>query len=439
MATTAVFILFFAALLLAVTHNVTLVWPLAFGLAGFVLLALRRGHPFPAVARMMLDGASRSLIVIKIFVLIGAITAVWRACGTVPLIVYHGIAVIHPQYFILSAFLLCCLVSFLLGTSFGTTGTMGIIMIVLARAGGVDADITAGAIIAGAYFGDRCSPMSSSASLVAALTGTELYTNLRNMLASAWLPLALAVAGYALLSPGHPLAAVDDRLAAEISHTFDLSPVVALPALVVLVLAALRVDVKKSMGASILTGLVIGVLVQQHSPADMLRFLVYGYQPATGGFFAGIIGGGGLLSMVNVALIVLLSAAYAGIFAATDLTKDIEAALAAFNRRVGLYAGTLGVGTLSAAFGCNQTLAVILTQQFQGGIYGERRVSPYRLALDLENTVILISPLIPWNIAGAMPAAILSVGSGFLPYAFYLWLVPLTYAFTRRRPVSDWR
>jgi NhaC family Na+:H+ antiporter len=437
LATTAVLVLFFAALLLALTHGVTLVWPLAFGLVCFVLLALRRGHPFLAVVRMARDGAARSLIVIKIFVLIGAITAVWRACGTVPFIVYHGIALIHPDYFILSAFLLCCLVSILLGTSFGTVGTMGIVMIVLARAGGVDIAVAAGAIIAGAYFGDRCSPMSSSASLVAALTGTELYTNLRNMLASTWLPLALAVAGYALLSPGHPLAAVDDRITAEISRTFDLSPVVAAPAVLVLVLAALRVDVKKSMGAGILAGLAIGVLVQHHGPGAMLRFLVFGYESADSGFFAGIIRGGGLISMVNVALIVLLSSAYAGIFAATDLLRDIEAAFAAFNRRVGLYAGTLGIGTLSAAFGCNQTLTVILTHQFQANAYDTRRVSPYRLALDLENTVILISALIPWNIAGAMPAAILAADSAFLPYAFYLWLVPLTYWFTRRLKIAQ--
>ncbi len=437
MATTAVFALFFAALLAALTHGVTLVWPLAFGLACFVLLALRRGHSLPAVARMLRAGAARSLIVIKIFVLIGAITAVWRACGTVPFIVYHGIALIHPQYFILSAFLLCCLVSFLLGTSFGTAGTMGIIMIILARAGGVDIAVAAGAIIAGAYFGDRCSPLSSSASLIAALTGTGLYTNLRNMFASAWLPLALAAAGYALLSPGHPLTAVDDRIAAEISRTFVLSPVVVAPAALVLALAALRVDVEKSMMASILTGLAVGVLIQHHGPGDMLRFLVFGYESADSGFFAAIIRGGGLISMVNVALIVLLSSAYAGIFAATDLLRDIETAFAALNRRVGLYAGTLGIGTLSAAFGCNQTMAVILTHQFQAEAYDRQRVSPYRLALDLENTVILISALIPWNIAGAVPAAILAADSGFIPYAFYLWLVPLTYWFTRRRKIAE--
>jgi Na+:H+ antiporter, NhaC family len=428
-----VFILFFSALLLAVTHNITLVCPLAFGLVCFVLLALRQGHPFSSVTRMMLNGVDRSLIVIKIFIFIGAITAVWRACGTVSFIVYYGISMIHPQFFILSAFVLCCLVSFLLGTSFGTVGTIGIIMMILAKTGGVDVGITAGAIIAGAYFGDRCSPMSSSASLVATLTQTELYTNVRNMFASSWLPLALSVGCYALLSPFHPLNNIDYLMTAEIRKSFNLAPLVVLPALLILILAAFRVNVKQSMGASILAGMIIGVLVQHHSALDMLRYLILGYHTEDSGFFAGIIQGGGLISMLDVSLIVLLSSAYAGIFSETDLLKNIEAVFDSFSQRFGLYASTLAVSILTAAFGCNQTMAVILTQQFQGKAYEKQQVSPYRLALDMENTVILISALIPWNIAGALPVAALSADAGFLPYAFYIWLVPLIYWFTRRQ------
>ncbi|MBP2666886.1 MAG: Na+/H+ antiporter NhaC-like protein, partial [Firmicutes bacterium] len=150
-------------------------------------------------------GSKQSLVVIRIFVLIGAITAVWRACGTIPFIVYHGIGLMNAQYFILSAFLLSAMVSFLLGTSFGTVGTMGVVLMVLAKSGNVDVDVTAGAIIAGAYFGDRCSPMSSSATLVAALTGTQLYLNLGNMLKTSVLPFLLSCFGYVFLSLNNPL------------------------------------------------------------------------------------------------------------------------------------------------------------------------------------------------------------------------------------------
>ena len=119
--------------------------------------------------------------VIDIYLLIGAITALWRSAGTIGFFIYHGLQIITPQMFLLVAFLLTSFISYALGTSFGVVGTVGVILMALARSGGVDAAVTAGTIIAGAYFGDRCSPASSSAALVAAATGTALERNLRRM------------------------------------------------------------------------------------------------------------------------------------------------------------------------------------------------------------------------------------------------------------------
>jgi NhaC family Na+:H+ antiporter len=161
---------------------------------------MRRGYLLKDLLIMMGKGSKKSLVVLKIFVLIGIITAVWRACGTISFIVYYAIAFMSAKYFILSAFLLSCLVSFLLGTSLGTVGTMGIVLMVLAKSGSVDINMAAGAVIAGAYFGDRCSPMSSSASLVAVLTRTNLYVNIKNMIKTSILPFALSIIGYIYLS-----------------------------------------------------------------------------------------------------------------------------------------------------------------------------------------------------------------------------------------------
>ena len=431
------FLFFFCSLLFSLYVKISLLYPLLLGLAAFSISAYFRGYSLPDLLAMMLKGSRQSLLVIRIFVLIGIITAVWRASGTIPFIVYHGIAYLSEQYFVLSAFILSSLMSFLLGTSFGTVGTMGVILMVLARSGQVDTNVAAGAIIAGAYFGDRCSPMSSSANLVAVLTRTRLYLNLANMLKSSVLPFLASCAGYAFFSLRHPLIGEDNPIVAAIPQAFDLNPVALAPALLILALAALRIDVKISMGLSSLAGMAIAVLIQQVSPAELLGYIANGYRLNQAGPLSEVMQGGGLLSMVQVSLIVLISSAYSGLFAGTGLLRDIERAYELISRKVGIYAGTVVTSFATAAFGCNQTLAVMLTHQLTQGAYEKKRLSRYRLALDLENTVIVISALIPWNIAGAVPAAALSADSGFIPYALYLFFVPLANFFTQRASIQE--
>ena len=433
MDTIVVFILFFAALIISIYHGVSLVHPLIFGLVCFILISLRRGFTLIDLGQMILAGAKASLIVLKIFALIGAITAVWRACGTVSFIVYYGIAFMSTQYFILFAFLLSCLVSFLLGTSFGTAGTIGVVLIVLAKSGNVDINTAAGAIIAGAYFGDRCSPMSSSANLVAVLTGTELYVNIKNMFKTSIIPFGLAIIGYAVLSHWNPLVFYGTQVGDEILQAFDIGAVVVLPAVIVLLAAALKIDVKLSMGISILSGMLIGIFIQHQTLLEMLRYIVVGYTMEGSGTLAGIIQGGGLYSIMTVALIVLISSVYSGIFAGTGLLREVEQFAERLSRRIGVYPATILTSIASASFACSQTLAVMLTHQFTNKVYEKQRLSNYRLAIDLENTVIVISALIPWNIAGAALAAALSADYGYIFYAYYLFLVPLTNLFTKNQ------
>lgn len=437
MATVAVFIFFFISLIFSIYKDVSIIYPLLLGIIGFTLVSLRQGYTLNHLLNMMLSGIQKSLIVIKIFVLIGLITAVWRACGTIPFIVYYGMAFMSAKYFILSAFLLCCIVSFLLGTSFGTVGTIGVVLMVLAKSGHVDVNITAGAIIAGAYFGDRCSPMSSSANLVAALTNTKIYTNIINMMQTSIMPLLLSIIGYLYLSYHNPLLFYDNQIGNEIITSFNINIIVLFPALIILLLAAFRVDVKISMSISIVSGILIGLFVQHIAPLQMLNYIATGYSMEKSGFLADIIQGGGLYSMLKVASIVLISSAYSGIFEGTGLLRDIECFFEKLSDKLNVYPALILSSIATASFSCNQTLAVMLTYQFEHKIYQRRGLSNYRLALDMENTVILISALIPWNIAGAVPAATLSADAGFIGYAFYLFLVPLTNLFTRNMILSE--
>lgn len=421
-----VLMLFFTSLLFSIYKGLPILYPLLLGLACFIVISWRRGFMLKSLLNMMLNGLKKSLVVIKIFVLIGVITAVWRACGTISFIVYYAIVFMSAKYFILSAFLLSCLVSFLLGTSFGTIGTIGIVLMVLAKSGNIDPNMAAGAIIAGAYFGDRCSPMSSSANLVASLTNTNLYLNIKNMTKTSIIPFALSIIGYIYLSQYNPLTFYDNQIGNEILLSFNLNAFVLFPAIIILLLAAFRIDVKISMSISIFSGILIGYFVQHIPLYQMLEYIATGYTMDKSGFFANIIQGGGLYSMLNVSLIVLISSTYSGIFEGTGLLNEIEILFERLSQKTTIYCTTLLSSIVMAAFSCNQTLAVMLTHQFAYKSYDQRGLSHYKLAIDLENTVILISALIPWNIAGAFPAAALSVNAKFTMYAFYLFLVPIT-------------
>lgn len=318
-------------------------------------------------------------------------------------------------------FALTGMVSVLLGTSFGSAGTIGLALMIMARGAGVHEQWAAGAIIAGAYVGDRCSPMSSSAHLVAAITGTEIYRNLRHMVITSWGPLVLALMIYGGASLRHPLSVVDNPLLDRIPATFSVHPVTLLPAGLLVALTLWRWPVRRTLGVTLISAIAIALTLQKQSFGAVLRTLIWGlHLPATTEL-DDIFKGGGLWSMTQVCGVVLVSTALAGMLAFNVL----GAWLARWSSQRGRFGGAIVASTLTSAFGCTQTIAILLTQQiiqprdrpFQG--------NQEQLAVDLENSAVVIAPLIPWNIAGLVPTTVLLADPGFIPYAVYLYLVPL--------------
>ena len=174
--------------------NITMIVPIGIGVLLFSFLALKRGWKMRDVARMALSGTEESMIVISVMILIGCLTGLWRISGTISYFLTLGISAIPPGMFILSAFLLSSLMSYAIGTSFGVTATAGVVLISIARAGNVNLLLAGGAIISGVYVGDRGSPAASSASLMAALTKTDLTVNIRKMLKTGFWPFVISCA-----------------------------------------------------------------------------------------------------------------------------------------------------------------------------------------------------------------------------------------------------
>jgi len=429
----AAFAIFSAALMVSVVSGVSIMAPLFLGLCLFAGTALKQGHSPGAVAKMTYRGVKKSIPVLVILVLIGILTAMWHAGGTISLCVYYGLSAINPRFFLLSAFILSCCFSYAIGSCFGTAGTIGVVIMALARSGGVDARIAAGVVLSGAFFGDRCAPVSSSANLVAALTETRLYGNIRNMFRTAFVPMLLSLAAYFFLSFGNPMQGDNAAALAELASAFELEPIMLLPAALILLLPILGVDVRKAMLASILAGAFLSVFARGIALPGLLHIAALGYEPTSDGRFARILAGGGILSMTRALGTVFVASAYAGIFEETGMLNGIRDFMERRCRRVTLYIATMAMSVVTIMFACNQTFSVILTSQFMKDIYDHRGVPREVMAIDLEDSVILIAGLVPWSIAVAMPLALMEADAGSIPYAVFLWLVPLVNLFPPMR------
>ena len=419
------FIISFILLILCVLNGIFVAYPLLASFAIFFVVALRRGNGFREVARLSYEGAKKSATILKIFILIGAITATWMSSGTVAAIVFYGIEFLKPQIFILSAFLICCFVSFLIGTSFGTVGTVGIALMVVARGGGVSPAAAAGAIIAGGYFGDRMSPMSSSANLVGVITETNIYENIKNMFKTSAGPFTLSVIIYFLISLKFQLNNPGNYLNNEILKVFTVNAVVLIPALIMLLFSVFKIDVKISMVISVITAVIISVAVQDYTVTQCLRYMIFGYTTPEAGPLTSIIKGGGIESMLKTALVVFISSAFSGIFEGTGMLDKVLEFMDKARNRFEVYRNVMLSSVVTSAFGCSQSLAVIMTYMLNKNSYLKHGIPKEQAAVDLENTAIVISPLIPWNVALLVPMMNLRADYKCIPFLVYLYVLPL--------------
>jgi NhaC family Na+:H+ antiporter len=416
----------FFVIVFSIYKGIFVGYPLIFGFLIFCFISIKRGFSLKDIINMSFDGGKKSLVVLKIFVLIGAITGIWMASGTVPAIIYYGIKYMNPKFFILYSFIISCIISLLLGSALATVSTVGVALILMAKSTNININIVAGAIIAGAYFGDRCSPMASSANLVANLTKTNLYTNIQNMIKTSILPLILSIAVYFIFSLQKPINFIQNNLSQQIAETYKINIIVLMPAIIILIFSLFKVDVKLSMFISILTASSIAIIFQQYSIKEVLTFLVLGFKLNPSNPLNIILKGGGIISMWKAALVVFISCALSGIFSGTNMFKSIEDILLKAKSRYTLFLYTGITSIITAAFGCNQSIAIILTQHLMNKSYENNEVDNYQLALDLENTAVVLAALIPWNIAAFVPTTAMKVSStGFIPYAVYLYLLPL--------------
>ena len=426
---TAVLIVFAVTLIGSIMAGIPILAALAIGYLIFFAYSLNCGYSAKDIFAMSWKGIKTAKNILLTFLFIGMLTALWRAAGTIPAIVSYCAGLMNPAVMILMAFLLNCLVSVLTGTAFGTAATMGVICMTMAKAVGCNEILAGGAILSGVFFGDRCSPVSTSALLVAELTHTNIFDNIRLMVKTTILPLILTCVFYGVCGIVFPAAGSGNlSLSESFSSVFRLGLIPILPAVVIMVLSLFRVQVRKAMLASIVTALGVCLFWQHTDPSLIVGILVGGYKspdPA----ISSMIDGGGIMSMVRVALIITISSSYSGIFEETGLLNGLKSKMGTVSRKITPFGTILMTSVAAGMVACNQTLATMLVDQ----ICKELEPDPQKFAIDMENSVIVVAPLVPWSIAGAVPLASVSAPLTSIVAAVFLYLLPLWYFGVRLR------
>lgn len=415
----------FLLLMASVQKGIFIGYALFAGLLVFSGLALKKGAGLKEVAASVLRGGRKSFIVIQIFMLIGVVIAVWMEAGTVPAIVYYGLKFLRPETFLLTAFIVSAFVSVLIGSSVGTSGTIGVALILIARSGGMNPAAAAGAVIAGAYFGDRCSPMSSSANLVSSLTRTDIYINVRNMVRTCIVPLIITAAFYLTVSALFPMKSAASGIGPEIGNSFYVGLPVMIPALIIIIFSVFRVNVKYSMVCSIIAAILLGVFLQGQNLASSLGYIVSGYSMDGANPLHNLIRGGGLISMAKTSVVLFIASAMAGLIGDTKMLNCVEALTVRADSRFEVYRNVLITSVFTAAIGCCQAFTIMMTEVLNSKAYDKNGLDDYSRAVDLENTSVLISALVPWNLSLLLPMTILGADYSCVPYLAYIYILPL--------------
>lgn len=416
----SVLVLFAVSLMLCIGFDISILVALVFGFFLFFGYGLYKKHTARAMAAMAFSGIKTVKNILITFILIGIITAVWRICGTIPYIVYHATRFCRPEAMVLITFLLCCLISVLTGTAFGTAATMGVICVTMSTSMGIPLLYSGGAVLAGSFFGDRCSPMSTSALLVSTVTGTDLYRNIGNMVKTSVVPFLIACGVYTFLGFGTAADYDVSEIQNLFAEAFVLHPAALIPAAVIILFSCFRINVKTTMSVSILCGTAVALFIQGVPLSELFHTAVWGFKTENPEV-AALLSGGGVQSMVKVFCIVCLSSCYSGMFNGTGLLEGFRGSLNRLSEKILPFGSIFLTSVITVMVSCNQTLAIMLTQQ----LCVDAEPDPETMASHLENTTVVIAPLIPWSIAGAVPLATVGAPTACILTACYLYLLPV--------------
>ncbi len=414
--------------------------PLAIGLAITAIVGVYLGHTWKSIQDGLFHVINVSLPSVSVLIVVGMIIGVWIASGTVPTLIYYGLVLLSPSVFLAAAMILCAVVSLSLGTSWGTVGTVGLALMGIGEGFGIPAYWTAGAVVSGAFFGDKISPLSDTTNLAPAVTGVGLFDHIRNMMPTTVPAMLIALAiyiwvGFTTIGEGSATFESINAITTGLQEAFWISPLLLLPALLVIGLAIMKYPPIPSLFAGVVVGALLAIVFQGAGLHDTFQYANSGYSIDTGvSEIDSLLNRGGIQSMMWTISLVLIALAFGG---ALERTGCLETIIRSIMQRVRTFAGiqTSAIGTSIATnlVAGDPYLSIALPGRMYAPVYRGMGYSTLNLSRAIEEGGTLMSPLIPWNAGGAFVISALALGVGdgnlenllYIPLAFACWLAPV--------------
>ena len=412
-------------------------------------VAKLNGYKWAYLENAVITTISRAMQAILILMTVGILIGTWIAAGVIPSLIYYGLAIMSPSIFLFAACIICCIVSLVIGTSWGTAGTMGVAFIGIGMGLGINPAMTAGACVSGAYFGDKMSPLSDTTLLAPAIVGgVTVFEHIRYLLWTVTPSLIFALVMYLILGFTRSGGSADMSSVEEIRHamaeTFAISPVMLICPLLVIIIIALKIPALPGLFAGVILGAILGMLYQGIGLGEFLNIMHYGFEyeadPAIFGEelaegLTDLLSRGGMDSMLWTISLVICAMVFGGIMDGTGMLLALATAMLKLAKGTGgVVVVTLLSCMLTNVLTCDQYLSLIIPGRMYRTAFEDRKLKPKVLSRSIEDGGTMTSSLVPWNTCGATMSSFFGVPTPqYAPYAFLNWsssICSAFYAFT---------
>ena len=407
--------------------------------------------PWKKFEEAILDNITSVGTSIVILLLIGAVAGSWMVSGVVPTMIYYGMKVIFPEIFLFASCAISALIAVMTGSSWTTIATIGVALVGIGTAQGYEPGWIAGAIISGAYFGDKVSPLSDTTVLASSSAGTPLFTHIRFMMVTTVPSFAISLTIFLIVSlmHGDSVAMQAADFSNDLKDTFNITPWLLLVPIVTALLIIRKVSAIATLFIAAVVAGVFALIFQPHiigaiasgttpDPASSLSFLdgfkglcitYYGSTAIDTGNAAlnNLVSTRGMTGMLNTIFLIIAASTFGGTLVGSGMLQSLTDALVRFvRRRVAMVTATVGTGIFANMITGDQYLSILLTSSLYKKLYQERGYETKLLSRSVEDSATVVSVLIPWNSCGMTQATVLKVATlEYLPYCFFNIISPL--------------
>ncbi len=413
-------------------------------LAGY--LALRQGKTWDDVFTGVAESIKETAKPILILLMIGALAGGWLISGVIPAFVYYGVQVLDASYFLPAAIVISAIVSLATGSSWNTTATIGLALLGIGTALGFSAPMTAGAVISGAYFGDKMSPLSDTTNLAPGMAGTDLFTHIRYMTYTTVPSILITLIVFTIMGLYTDVGATTGgalNISDAIQERFNITPWLMIVPAITITMLLMKMDAILAILAGAVSGGIFAIIFQPQIVAEVagvteltasaaylgvMKSLGAGATLAEGNeLLEDLLSSGGMGGMLNTIFLIISAMFFGGAMQSGGFLQRISRAIISIaHSSAGLITSTIGTGVFLNFSASDQYLAIVIPGKMYRDIYKERGLAPENLSRSLEDSGTVTSALIPWNTCGAYQSGVLGVATGeYFIYAMFNWLSPI--------------